>query len=308
MSLCHARILVLIVITAFTSSATAQNETEPFAGDRWRDCDECPEVIAISPGAFAMGSPEAEEGRYEREGPLHQVSISQPFAIGVYEVTLDEYSRFARAADYSTGGEPCLINDGHHWEESPSHNWRNLAFLQTGRHPVVCVSWNDAQAYVSWLSGRTGNEYRLPSAAEWEHAARAGTITLWYWGEDSEAQCLHANGADETTGFPWRADCSDGNAKTSLVGSFRPNAFGLYDMLGNAWEWVQDCFTDSYIGVPTDGSAWETGDCSGRVLRGASWANTPTYLRAAHRAGENPAFRSDFTGFRVVRTLVPNRP
>ena len=130
-----------------------------------------------------------------------------------------------------------------------------------------------------------------------------GTSTPWYWGEGTGIQCAYANAADMATDFPWRTECNDGNPRTSLVGSFQPNAFGLFDTLGNAWEWVQDCFNWSYEGAPADGSAWESGDCSGRVMRGASWASTSTYLRVAHRGGERAAFRSDYTGFRVARNL-----
>ena len=236
-------------------------------------------------------------------GPARQVTIIKPFAIGTYEVTRDEYSIFVRATNRSSGDDSCLVNEGHHWEERAGRNWRNLAFPQTVRHPAVCISWNDATAYVSWLSRRTGMDYRLPSAAEWEYAARAGTSTPWYWGDRTEVQCQYANGADEATDFPWRTRCNDGNASTSLVGSFQANAFSLHDMLGNAWEWVQDCFNWSYAGAPATGDAWEDGDCSARVMRGASWASTSKYLRAAHRAGERASFRSDYMGFRVARTL-----
>lgn len=169
--------------------------------------------------------------------------------------------------------------------------------------PPICIGWDDARAYVAWLSEHSGVKYRLPSAAGWEFAARGGTSTAWYWGSTTEDQCRNANGADESTEFPWRIECSDGYAKTSLVGSYRSNAFGLHDVLGNACEWVQDCFNRSYVGAPADGSAWEEGGCASRVLRGASWASTSKYLRAAHRGGALTSFRGDCTGFRVARSL-----
>ena len=307
MSLKPDPILILIMTLAFSASAIAQDESEILSGDRWRDCEGCPEVIALPGGTFTMGSPASEEGRYEREGPAHEVTISRPFAIGVYEVTRNEYARFVRATGHSFDEEPCLVNDGgYHWRESSTQNWRDMAFPQTGRHPAVCVSWNDATAYVSWLSEHTQGTYRLPSAAEWEYAARAGTTTPWYWGIGYDVQCQYANGADEESELPWGTECSDGNAKTSLVGSFRPNAFGVHDVLGNAWEWVQDCYRPTYDGAPVDGSAWEADHCSGRVMRGASWASTPKYLRTGHRAGESADFRSDYTGFRVARSLEPD--
>ena len=297
------RNLMVAASVTLAGSAIAQSESDHRPGDRWRDCDECPEVLAIPAGSFTMGSPAAEAGRYDREGPAHQVTIARPFAIGVYEVTRDEYSRFVRATNYSSREGSCLVNEGLEWTELAGVNWRTLAFPQTVRHPAVCISWNDATAYVTWLSRHTGAEYRLPTAAEWEYAARAGTNTPWYWGNRTEVQCRYANGADGATEFPWRTGCDDAYPKTSLVGSFQSNDFGLHDMLGNAWEWVQDCFNWSYVGAPANGSAWEEGDCSARVMRGASWASTPKYLRAAHRAGERASFRSDYTGFRVARSL-----
>lgn len=295
--------LVFAATVALAGTAAAQDDGGRSTGDRWHDCDGCPEMVAIPAGTFSMGSPASEAGRYDREGPVHEVTISRPFAIGVYEVTRDEYSRFVHATSHSSGDDSCLVNEGDHWEERAGQDWLNLEFPQTLRHPVVCISWNDAAAYVAWLSQRTGMDYRLPSAAEWEYAARAGTSTPWYWGGSTEEQCNFANGADEATGFPWRIHCNDGHARTALVGSFQANAFDLHDMLGNAWEWVQDCFNWSYAGAPATGHAWEEGDCSARVMRGASWASTSNYLRAAHRAGERVTFRSDYTGFRVARTL-----
>ena len=297
------RILMVAATAAFACETIAQDGTSHAPGDRWRDCDDCPEMVAVPAGTFTMGSPASEQGRYDREGPAHQVEIAAPFAIGVYEVTHGEYATFVRETNHASGADSCMVNEGTGWEDQVGRNWRNLAFPQTSRHPAVCISWDDAQAFVSWLSQRTGMSYRLPSAAEWEHAARAGTNTPWYWGAGTGIQCAYANAADLATDFPWRIECDDGNARTSLIGSFQPNAFGLFDMLGNAWEWVQDCFNWSYEGAPADGSAWESGDCSGRVMRGASWASTSTYLRAAHRGGERAAFRSDYTGFRVARDL-----
>ena len=297
--------LMAATMAAFACSASAQGVTDHAPGERWRDCDECPEMVVIPAGTFTMGSPASETGRYEREDPAHRVTIARPFAIGVYEVTRDEYARFVRAANHSSGEESCLVNEGHDWKDRAGQSWRTLAFPQTVRHPVVCVSWNDASAYASWLSRITGADYRLPSAAEWEYAARAGTDTPWYWGDSTEDQCLHANGADAATDLPWHAGCNDNHPKTSLVGLLRPNGFGLHDVLGNAWEWVQDCFNWDYAGAPTDGAAWEEGDCSARVMRGGSWANTSRYLRTAHRAGERADFRSDYTGFRVARTYLP---
>ena len=298
-----ARSLLVGASVTLATNAIAQGEPARTPGERWRDCEECPEIVSIPPGSFTMGSPASEEGRYDREGPAHAVTITRPYAIGVYEVTRDEYARFVRATNHAPAEQSCLVNEGFEWNELEGVNWRDVDFPQTVRHPAICISWDDARAYVAWLSEHTGVKYRLPSAAEWEYAARGGTSTAWYWGSTTEDQCRNANGADASTEFPWRIECTDGYAKTSLVGSYRPNAFGLHDVLGNAWEWVQDCFNWSYVGAPVDGSAWEEGDCGSRVLRGASWASTSKYLRAAHRGGERASFRSDYTGFRVARSL-----
>ena len=289
-----------VLLAASTLSQCAAGQTP---GERWRDCDDCPEMVAVAAGTFTMGSPASEAGRYDREGPAHTVTITRPFAIGVYEVTRDEYSRFVRETNHGSSTQSCLVNEGHHWEERAGQDWSNPDFTQSPRHPAVCISWEDATAYVSWLSARTGEHYRLPSAAEWEYAARAGSSAPWYWGDDVDIQCRYANGADMATDFPWRTTCNDGHARTSLVGSYLANDFGLYDMIGNAWEWVQDCFTWSYEGAPATEAARLDGDCSSRVMRGASWASTPKYLRAAHRGGERATFRSDYTGFRVARAL-----
>ena len=282
--------------------AVAQTGSEHAPGDRFRDCDECPEMMVVPAGSFTMGSPLSEVERYEREGPAHLVTIAHAFAVGVYEVTRDEYSRFVSAAGHATGERSCRVYADPGWEERSGHDWQDPGFRQTSRDPALCVSWDDAQAYVAWLSARTGHDYRLLSAAEWEYAARGGTSSRWYWESESE-QCGYANGADESTHFGWRTGCDDGQPRSAPAGSYGANAFGLHDTLGNAWEWVRDCWNWSYAGAPVDGSAWEEGDCSSRVIRGASWANTPKYLRAAHRGGVHAAFRSDYVGFRVARAL-----
>ena len=162
---------------------------------------------------------------------------------------------------------------------------------------MINVTWDDAQAYVSWLSQQTGARYRLLSEAEWEYVARAGSRTARYWGESELGQCRNANGED-----PY-VSCSDGYLATAPVGSFAPNVFGLYDVIGNVYEWTQDCWNGSYAGAPTDGSAWQSGDCSGRVPRGGSWVSFPRNLRSASRGRARSVFREDFYGFRVARTF-----
>jgi len=168
-------------------------------------------------------------------------------------------------------------------------------FAQTDRDPVVCVSWNDAKAYAAWLSKTTGKLYRLLTEAEWEYAARAGTTTAWYWGDDLGGGNANCDGC----GSRWD------NESTSPAGSFKPNGFQLYDMLGNAWQWVEDCYVGDYRNAPTDGSAVEAKDCGSRVIRGGSWYHNPPFLRVALRYGNSPGIRDNALGFRLARTITP---
>ena len=279
----------------------------PKVGDQFRDCPACPEMVVVPAGSYRMGSPSSEEGQPD-ERPVHEVTIAVPFAIGRHEVTVAEFGRFADATGYSTGNS-CRTFEGGDWKSRAGRGWRNPGFGQSGRHPVACVSWNDAQAYVAWLSRETGEEYRLPSESEWEYAARAGTATARYWGDDESRQCRHANGADASAKerySDWTAaSCRDGHAHTAPVGSFATNGWGLHDVLGNVWEWTEDCWNNSYAGAPSDGSAWEYGECSERVLRGGSWDSEPSVLRAAVRFWNSTGDRNYNVGFRVARTLAP---
>ena len=293
-------------------------KTGPRAGDRFRDCPECPEMVVLPAGSYRMGSPSWEQGRNDNEGPVHDVTFGAPFAMGVYEVTVAEFGRFVDEAGYRTTAERdpengCWTLENptrNKWEYTAGRSWRELEYEVEGRQPVVCVSWDDAQAYVGWLRGVTGLAYRLPSEAEWEYAARAGSGTRYHFGDDEAQLCAYGNVADETpmpNGSTWtnKAACSDGAAYPTRVGAYRPNAFGLYDMHGNVWEWTEDCWNGSYEGAPADGSVWKTGNCSERVLRGGSWNFKPSFLRAAYRNGTSTGDRSGNYGFRVARTLAP---
>ena len=244
-------------------------------GTVFRDCAACPEMVVVPAGSFMMGSPEGDREWFSDERPQHNVTIASAFAVGVYEVTFDEWD-----ACVSAGG--C---GGYEPDD-----------LGRGRRPVIYVSWEDAQGYVRWLSRETGGRYRLLSEAEWEYVARAGTQTARYWGESEAGQCRYANGGDDY------APCADGYENTAPVGSYEPNAFGLYDVLGNVWEWTGDCWNDSYSGAPTNGSARESGDCTHRVLRGGSWNSDPRDLRSAYRGGFPAGYRDISLGFRVART------
>ena len=215
-------------------------------GEVFRDCDVCPEMVVVPAGSFMMGSPDTEEGRGRSESPRHRVTIGAPFAVGVYEVTLDEWN-----ACVSSGGCP--------------DDAARADSVGEGRAPVV-VQWIHAWEYADWLSETTGYEYRLPSEAEWEYMARAGTRTARYWGDSAHEQCLYANGYDATAHIELDYDhldmigCRDRHVLRAPVGAFQPNPWGLYDVLGNVQEWVDDCWrVGDYDGAPTDGSPWLVG-------------------------------------------------
>ena len=231
------------------------------------ECPECPEMVVIPAGSFTMGSPESEEGRDADEGPQHPVRMGQALALGRYEVTFAEW-------------DACVAAGGCNGYQPADGGWGR------GQRPVINVSWDDAQAYVRWLSQRTGQRYRLPSEAEWEYAARAGTATARYWGDGIAP-----------------AQANYGGNGTVEVGRYAANPFGLQDVLGNVWEWVEDCWNASYRGAPADGLPWTTGECHLRVVRGGSWSFNPRNLRAANRNAHNSGNRNSFLGFRVARTL-----
>jgi formylglycine-generating enzyme required for sulfatase activity len=269
-------------------------------GMTFRDCaGVCPEMVAMPPGSFVMGSPATEQGRYDNEGPQHQVAINYSFAIAKYDVTRDEYAAFVSETNRPDSAS-CYVFDGKTFKDTPGMNWRNPGFTQTGRDPAVCVSWDDTQAYASWLGQKTGKKYRLLSEAEWEYAARAGTTTAYYWGDMASHD--DANYGSDTC-------CSalvsgrDQWVNTSPVGSFSANAFGLYDMSGNVFQWTMDCLNETYAGAPSDGSAWQSGTCGRRILRSGSWYDNSRVIRSASRGRYNSGDRISGIGFRVARTF-----
>jgi formylglycine-generating enzyme required for sulfatase activity len=271
----------------------------------FRDCPTCPQMKLIPAGTFLQGSVADDPQTQPFELPQHPVAIGRAFAVGVYDVTVEQYAQFIAA----TGDEAhaCLVYDGS-WHTNDAVNWSNAVESQTARHPVSCVSWRDAKRYAAWLSNLTGHTYRLPSASEWEYAARAGSSASRPWG-DPHAACAYANLADITASqrFPgWTFQpCVDGYAQSAPVGSFSPNAFGLYDTLGNVFQWVDDCWVDGYHGAPSDGSARSDGDCTQRELRGGSWFTRPDYVRVSYRNHFAVDYRSTSVGFRVVREVMP---
>jgi formylglycine-generating enzyme required for sulfatase activity len=276
-----------------------------------------PEMQLIPAGQFQMGSPDSEEGRSNDEGPVHAVSIYRPFALSRCEITVGQFKRFVSETGYQTDaerGDGCyVLNEAaDEFEPKKGTNWRSPNVTQTDDHPVVCVSWQDAKAYTRWLSAVTGVVYRLPTEAEWEYAARTTTASELsrYWGDDDPNGCAYANGAHQTLkeaipAFNFAiAECQDGAVYTQLTGAYQRNAFGLSDMLGNAWEWVEDCYTDNYDGAPIDGSArQEEVECATQVLRGGGWFNEPGDIRSAGRSGGDPDVAFDSTGFRIARAL-----
>jgi formylglycine-generating enzyme required for sulfatase activity len=256
---------VLFCLWVAAPLAWAQTPTAHKPGEVFRDCPDCAEMVVVPDGEFDMGSTETPV-----EQPAHHVTIANPFAIGRREVTFAEWDLCVAA-----GG--CKYRPG-------DHGWGR------GDRPVIDVSWDDAGEFVGWLSQKTGHAYRLPTEAEWEYAARAGSASAYWWGREigvGRAKC---------------ADCGgDAAMRTAPTGSFRPNAFGLYDTAGNAAEWVQDCWNASYRGAPRDGSAWTTGDCSLRVLRGGSFASKANAMRSASRFRYDHDVRYYANGFRVAR-------
>ena len=258
-----------------------EREHEP--GRVFRDCDACPEMVVVPAGSFMMGSPSSEEGRDDDEGPVHRVTIPAAFAVGKYEVTFSEW-------------EACVAGGGCDGHRPGDGGWGR------GQRPVIDVTWKDARSYVGWLSRKTGKQYRLLSEAEWEYSARAGTTGPFHFGSTISTDQANYDG-DGTYGSGREGV---DRRKTVPVGSFPANGFGLHDMHGNVWEWVEDCRHDSYLGTPSDGSAWTTGgECSKRVLRGGSWINVPRVLRSADRNWSSTGNRYISVGFRVSRTLTP---
>jgi formylglycine-generating enzyme required for sulfatase activity len=259
------------LVLAAAALAGCQGDNGP--EQTFRDCSDCPEMRVVPAGSFMMGSPSGE--KYRGAEQQHQVTFAKPFAIGVYEVTFAEW-------------DACVADGGCAGFKPGDQDWGR------GRHPVINVNALNADAYVAWLSRKTGKKYRLPSEAEWEYAARAGTVTAFAFGDTL---------TDKQANFDASSSGGAHLMRTAPVGSFPPNAFGLYDMHGNVWEWVADCWNDEYTGAPADGLAWLGGDCTGRVLRGGSWEDYQGDVRAAARvaSGVNDGTWSD--GFRVARDM-----
>ena len=256
-----------LVLFAFAGSACAQEGSSRFAGIK--DCDDCPELAIIPPGTFTMGT----DSRHKYEGPAHKRTIDKAFAIGIYEVSFDQWK-----VCFDEGACGTDFPDDHKWG--------------MGNRPIMNITWHDTKMYLDWISKKTGKTYRLPTEAEWEYAARAGTQTEYWWGDEIGKA---------------RANCRDCGLKISHqsepVDSFEPNPWGLYNVHGNVWEWTEDCWNKTYDGTPTDASAWLEGDCRQRVMRSGSWYYFSKNLRSAWRAKNHSKVKSYGIGFRVVREL-----
>jgi formylglycine-generating enzyme required for sulfatase activity len=266
---CAAAVIAALALLfcATGSSWAAGSDAERLPGELFRDCSDCPELVIVPSGEFEMGSTAKPS-----EQPVHHVSIGKNFAMGRRDVTFAEWDR-------------CVAQSGCKFSP-PDQGWGR------GDRPVTNVSWDDAKEFVAWLSKTTGKSYRLPTEPEWEYAARGGSTTPYWWGKDvgtGHAQCAECGGSE--------------NGRTAPAGSFRPNAFGLYDSAGNAAEWVEDCWNPTYRGAPNDGSAWTNGDCSLRVLRGGSFTDKAIAVRSSARFRYDEDVRYYANGFRVARDL-----
>jgi formylglycine-generating enzyme required for sulfatase activity len=259
---------------------TEAEERSIRAGDFFWECGGCPAMVVVPAGSFTMGSRESEPERFSTEGPQRKVTFVQPLIVGRFATSFEEWGACA--------------NDGGCNGDLPSdHGWGRRT------QPVINVSWNDGQAYVAWLSRKTGKTYRLLSEAEREYVTRAGTTTPFWWGETISPAQANYNGTLPYNNGPR----GEYRQRTVPVGSFASNPWGLYQVHGNVWEWTADCWNDSYRGAPTDGSPWLSGDCTRRMVRGGSWEFNPGLLRAAARFRYISSSQSYQVGFRVARTF-----
>ncbi|NVK17105.1 MAG: formylglycine-generating enzyme family protein [Methylocystaceae bacterium] len=258
---------LIILLCSFESFATDTLKV----GDEFQDCNTCPKLIVVGPGSFIMG----DDDNYKYERPAHKVTIDYPYALGKFEVTFDEWDACAQEG-------PCK-------KDPDDHNWGR------GIYPIINLTYDDINVYLKWISQKTGQTYRLPSEAEWEYAARAGTTSEYWWGDKpgkNNANCRKC-------GSQWSG------LGSAPVGSFRPNPWGFHDMHGNAWDWVADCWTPHYAMAPTDGSARLDGDCQQRVTRGGSWYYFPKLSRSAYRYKNHVNVFSYNISFRVLREIRP---
>ena len=270
-------------------------------------CPSCPEMVQIEGGTLLLGSPADEPGHIEDEGPQQRITVA-PFAVSRFEITVGQYATFVEATGYDADPRCLVMGENGSWNYDPEASWRNPGFVQDSNHPVVCVNWNDVNAYIVWLNKQSPDrQFRLLSESEWEYAARAGSTTPYWWGDVEDDFCQYTNGADVTAraaypGWPRTGDCNDGFRYTAPVGHFEsPNGFGVEDMVGNVWEWVADCYVDNYATHPKDGTPITNADCEKGVFRGGAWGDHGSfYLRTAYRGAWDRSMSFSNIGFRVA--------
>ena len=303
------------LIAALATGVAGAAPSGRIAGEVFRDCADCPEMVVLPTGQFELGTPRRLQVPTEIPAELQplRIRITQPIAMGRYEITRAEYRQFALESGRDRQLLRCRA-----WVEAKQAfrdiqtTWDrpNLPAVPGDRHPATCIDWHDAVEYARWLSQRSGQRYRLPAEVEWEYAAKAGSNTLRPWGNAADRGCAYANSNDRATAarYPlaWTlAECNDGFADIAPVGSLKPNAFGLFDMIGNVWEWAEDCASLSYFGRPVDQRAWIwDGGCRRRVQRGGGWITGPERSRSAFHGDGDAEDRAEFAGFRVVRELA----
>jgi|AntAceMinimDraft_8_1070364.scaffolds.fasta_scaffold22843_3 formylglycine-generating enzyme required for sulfatase activity len=310
--------IIPLLIVCLSLAACEERESEdriiplPYKGDlndlpnNLREERTGMEFILVKPGEFMMGSGDGETGE-PAERPRHRVTVSRPYYLGRYEVTIGQFQDFIEDTGYRTNAEErgkASGWDGRRWGKKKGINWKNPGFNQVSDHPVVCVSLNDGRAFCRWL----GDGYRIPSEAEWEYAARAGTDTAFYWGTGLDEVCRYANGGDLSAARifeGWNtSSCDDGYAWTAPVGSYLPNRWGFHNLAGNAWEWCEDAWHGSFSGAPPDQGVW--GDLGGggkRVLRGGAWYFEPQDLYVAVRNSHRDYEATNGAGFRVLKDI-----
>jgi formylglycine-generating enzyme required for sulfatase activity len=287
--------LVLAALASGLLPSAAQAATPPAPGKVFKDCKDCPEMVVLPTGTFTMGTPDDEVGREPDEGPMHPVTFARPLAISRFQVLKGEWFAYLKDSGYQMPdgddrpGRACKAGVPDYQGSDPRKQY-------TDRHPAVCMDFAEANAYVAWLSKKTGKQYRLVSESLREYAARGGTSGPFPFPFDEGKEYSIARHAN-TYG------AADGYNFTAPAGSFAPNAFGVYDMHGNIYEWTADCYNENYVGAPSDGSAWLTGKCEFKRIRGNDWGEAPVFSRSGNRNALVPGDRGDWIGFRVARDL-----
>lgn len=305
-----AILVAAIALTPAFPSLAQDPEPQTF-----KDCEDCPEMVIIPAGSVMIGSYETEAYWRKRERPRQKATIAKPFAMAKTETTLASFRKFMAETNHAQPPmvykgetfEGCNYFDGTRYGYVRNHNWNNPGYPQRENAPVVCVSWADAAAFAKWVSQKAGRTYRVPSSVEFEYAMRAGSETPWTWGTDPSKACEYANIGDQTFGraYPLRDtfNCNDGYQYATRVGQYKANAFGLHDMLGNAWEWSNDCWHEDLTNAPLDGSSWleeDGGQCTVRTPKGGGWTSAPSWARASARSPDGHQYRSFMLGFRLA--------